>query len=433
MQPGDPGGKCVVLLAVRRSCPISLENVYLPVKSINHTPDEADMHKTISRPRVACASLFLFVALLWIFLAFAPHPAQSAIYTWRDAQGSLHVTDTPPDGGAKTGRSGKGLQFSPSGRVPLQKPGKGKAIAGTGKLFLWSVRSATTHGYLLGTIHFGSQKMYPLDLRIEEAFKNAAVVAMEANPYKLSPEVTKLVQKLGTYPKGDSLLKHISKKTADMLRNEGLNLKIYGKLRPWMLALQLEVSRYTALGYGGELGVDLHFLQQIGGRRLVELESVESQIRMLSKLPEGDEDGYLQKTVQSLGMVDKIFPKLVDLWLAGDADGLENLVLRSSKELAMDKRTYNLMIRDRNKVMAAGIAKLLKGKEPFFAMVGSLHLVGADGVPALLAKQGFKVSQVGANTQSRLFFPYRPVALTGTERKLARLHEPWPSSRCAMW
>ncbi len=380
---------------------------------MNLFPDGAAMRQKVSGPRIVSASLLLLVALLWICFAIAPHPAQSAIYTWRDAQGALHITDTPPVGSNKNTRAG--------GRQ--QK---------TNSLFLWTLRSPSTSGYLLGTIHFGSPKMYPLDPRIEDAFKDAAVVAMEANPRDLGPEVAVLVQQLGVYPEGDSLTQHISQKTADMLRNQGLNLELFGKMRPWMLAMQLETTKYTKLGYNSNHGVDLHFLNRLGSRRLVELESVESQIRMLSQLPEGDEDAYLQKAVTDLDKIEEFFPMLVDLWSTGDAKGLEKLALDSSSELGMNTRTYNLMIRDRNKVMAAGIAKLLKGKKPFFAMVGALHLVGPDGVPTLLAKQGFTVKQVGGDRGARLFIPYRPTAPTGTVSKAAVLYDPWPSSRWAV-
>jgi uncharacterized protein YbaP (TraB family) len=49
------------------------------------------------------------------------------------------------------------------------------------KNFLWEVRSGTTTVYVLGSIHFLKQEMYPLDGIIEDAFDNSDILVMEAD------------------------------------------------------------------------------------------------------------------------------------------------------------------------------------------------------------------------------------------------------------
>ena len=44
--------------------------------------------------------------------------------------------------------------------------------------------------------------------------------------------------------------------------------------------------------------------------------------------------------------------------------------------------------------MADAAEQFLKGKEPAFLVVGAAHLVGKDGVAAILAQRGYKVEQV---------------------------------------
>jgi len=44
--------------------------------------------------------------------------------------------------------------------------------------------------------------------------------------------------------------------------------------------------------------------------------------------------------------------------------------------------------------LAAGIDKLVRTRGPVFAAVGSLHMVGAQSVPALLGKMGYTIERV---------------------------------------
>jgi len=49
------------------------------------------------------------------------------------------------------------------------------------KTFLWKVRSKTNTVYLLGSIHLFKKDLYPLNARIEEAFAQSDLLAVEAN------------------------------------------------------------------------------------------------------------------------------------------------------------------------------------------------------------------------------------------------------------
>ncbi len=383
------------------------------------------MHSIPVRSFAVRSTIVVFLALIWVLGIAAPYPGHAAIYTWRDTQGALHVSDKPPV------PQGHGKPFVPQAGQRSDKP-----IRGTGKLFLWQVRSGKTTGYLLGTIHLGTKDLYPLDARIEEAFDASEVIAVEADTKNLTPEFAQLVRSLGTYPKGDSLAKHVSQKTLDMLRQNGMDPQLFGRLRPWLLGFQLEQAAYQKLGASGQIGLDMHFMNKRGKRRLVELESLEAQLRMLSKLPGEDKDAYLQKTMESLPQIEALFPRIIEFWRTGDAPGMEKMAVGMETQSDQDKRNYDIMIRDRNKTMAAGIEKLIKAGKPFFAMVGALHLVGADGVPALLKKRGYKVRQVGAGQGAMQSAPrrwlHRPETPAGVPRLFAAVHEPCPSRRWAV-
>jgi uncharacterized protein YbaP (TraB family) len=86
---------------------------------------------------------------------------------------------------------------------------------------------------------------------------------------------------------------------------------------------------------------------------------------------------------------------MVRAWTDGDLAELEDYgrwcdCLRNDAERAAMKR----LLDDRNPVLAAAIDSLHRRGQRVFAGVGSLHMIGPNGVPTLLARRGFQVVPV---------------------------------------
>jgi hypothetical protein len=85
---------------------------------------------------------------------------------------------------------------------------------------------------------------------------------------------------------------------------------------------------------------------------------------------------------------------VVNAWLSGDVaalrkDALEPLI-KSSPGM------YRRLITDRNRHWASVLARRLKaGDGVIVVVVGTAHLIGPDGVPALLRARGFTVDGPG--------------------------------------
>ena len=56
-----------------------------------------------------------------------------------------------------------------------------------------------------------------------------------------------------------------------------------------------------------------------------------------------------------------------------------------------DEALYRRVLVERNRRFADRIEQMAKGDRRIFVVVGVGHLVGPDGVPALLRRDGFKV------------------------------------------
>ena len=55
---------------------------------------------------------------------------------------------------------------------------------------------------------------------------------------------------------------------------------------------------------------------------------------------------------------------------------------------------YEVLLKRRNQAWASALEERMQGSGVDLVNVGALHLVGADGLPALLAARGFEVTRV---------------------------------------
>ena len=272
----------------------------------------------------------------------------------------------------------------------------------SGRLFLWKATSKTNTVYLLGSIHVATEDMYPLPDEIQKAFAASKALAVEVDLTKVDPAAmqTAMMEK-GVYPPGDTISRHVPRDTLDKLRaylkGKGLPAAAMEQFRPWALAVTITMLEVQALGYKTELGIDKHFMDQAGGRRIIELESAQEQLALLGGFPEKLEAEFLASTLDNAARTKELIGQTVAFWKAGDAEGLEQLVITGPlKERPDLKGVYAKMFDERNGVMAKKIEAFLRAKEPHFVVVGAGHLIGDKGIVNLLKKRGFKVEQVKA-------------------------------------
>ncbi|MDA8432235.1 MAG: TraB/GumN family protein [Nitrospiraceae bacterium] len=263
--------------------------------------------------------------------------------------------------------------------------------------FMWEARSKTATVYLLGSVHFLTRDAYPLSAPIEEAFAKSDVLAVEANinnPDQLF--FTKFLER-AFYPEGDSLKNHLSPDTYALLREElgkfGLPEELTERERPWFLALTLTSLQLLKGGFDPELGVDMHFLSKAGGKKIVEIESLEYQTELLSGFSDSEQESFLRYTLRDMQKAAKESRSLVTTWKSGDADGLA-AVLREgmSKEAGMSS-VWEKLLYERNKKMVRRIETFLKSHGTVFVVVGAGHLVGPRGVVEMLRARRYAVEQ----------------------------------------
>jgi uncharacterized protein YbaP (TraB family) len=166
---------------------------------------------------------------------------------------------------------------------------------------------------------------------------------------------------------------------------------------PWVVMLQLVVQRLAAQGFTPEQGVDARILAEAGERPVVGLETPEAQLRALDAMS-------LELQVEALGVLglggagaagEPLDAAALDaIWRRGDAEALERFAFPGLGDDAGLDAFYEAMYFERNRRMSERIAELVGSGGSYFVTVGAGHLVGAQGIPALLAEQGLHVRRV---------------------------------------
>ncbi len=267
------------------------------------------------------------------------------------------------------------------------------------KSFLWKIQSETNTVYVLGSIHFSKKEIYPLQQEIENAFDRSDFLVVEAKVNDIGKaDIQKLIGD-AIYPGDDSLKKHVSAETYERVKKEigklGIPTELIEKQKPWFLAMTLIALESIRLGLDPKLGIDIHFLSKAEGKKkILELESLDYQINLLSGFSEKDQELFLLYTLKDMNIMEQELDKMIQAWTSGDTKAMESLMTKGVSEDRSLSSIYEKLIYERNRKMALKIRDFLKTKETYFIVVGAGHLVGSEGIIELLKRDGYRVEQL---------------------------------------
>jgi len=83
--------------------------------------------------------------------------------------------------------------------------------------------------------------------------------------------------------------------------------------------------------------------------------------------------------------------KIVDAWKTGDAPAVERIMLADLKQ---DPAMYQRLLVQRNQSWLPKLEALFGRRGHAFVVVGAAHLVGPDGLVAMLKTKGYSVEQM---------------------------------------
>lgn len=275
------------------------------------------------------------------------------------------------------------------------------AKSGTERPLLWKVSDADNDVYLLGSFHLLKPDDYPLPAEVDRAFDDAESLMFEVDPAALTaPETVATMQKYMAYEDGKSLSKVLPKATLDKLGTlvsaSGGSLQALEQSEPWAVSLGLVMGITQAMGFKPELGLDRTLMERAAkaGKPAVGLESVDDQIKAMDSVPYSEQAQGLDEFLDDPRKAIQQMQDMHAWWRAGDAANLDE---QMRGEMARKTpQSYKLLDVDRNNAWLPQIEKRLTGSksDDTLVVVGSLHLLGSDGLVEKLRAKGYKVERI---------------------------------------
>jgi hypothetical protein len=260
---------------------------------------------------------------------------------------------------------------------------------------VWVVRSPTATIVLFGSVH-----LLPAGLDWEPAKLKAAIAEADDLWFEIPIDdasalsAQRIALARGLEPPGVRLRDQLP--PADQARmfriaaQCGVPIDGLDRLKPWLAEVTLSLAAYRQVGALREDGVERALSASApAALKRRAFETPEEQIGFLAGAPLPDQVASLEETLGELEQGAASYERLVSAWMAGDPAAIEAEAVAPLKKEAPG--VYRTLVVDRNRRWVKAIKQRLREPGVSVMVVGVGHLVGADGVPALLRGEGVSV------------------------------------------
>ena len=260
--------------------------------------------------------------------------------------------------------------------------------------FLWRISKGDHASYLYGTIHASRLEwMFP-GPSVVEALQASDTIALELDV--LDPQIQRRLADGMAASTGAPLPAALQKRLQRRMRAECVAEAALVKMSPELQLAALTVVAARRDGLDPAYSVDLMLANygRGGSRSVVSLETPEAQLEALKPSDRAEMLALVAHTLDELesGRTRPLLNRVARMWADGDHAGLARYeAWCECRKTAAERLAWKRLLDDRNPILAERIDALHTEGRRVFAAVGSLHMVGSQGLPALLRQRGFKV------------------------------------------
>lgn len=282
-------------------------------------------------------------------------------------------------------------QATPPTRELLQRAQQQAADRG----FLWRISRGGRDSFLYGTLHAGRAEWLALGPRTDAALARTGVLALEINV--MDPAVQAALREATQGP-ARRLPAELMQSLRDAWAAECLSEEDLQSGPTEFHVAQLAVAQAQRQGlfplYGAESALLMRSLRT--ERPVVGLETVQTQLETLLARNDTEAEVMVREALADWHhpRALQIMERLTRAWAAGNLKDLEAYdQWCECLESPSDREAFARLVDGRNPGMADAIEQI-HANVSVFAAVGALHLVGPQGLPALLQARGFTVTRV---------------------------------------
>jgi len=280
----------------------------------------------------------------------------------------------------------------------------------------WKIEGTDSKGnpstvHILGTIHVGDERLFPLPGPIMSDFERADRLVAELSSddvNRMQGELVKSLLASAMRSRGKNVLDQLSDKELETLFSV-LDEKVarpLGIYEPWLLTNTISVFQYSSCGLDSSKGIDQYLMDKARaeGRTWEGLDTLQLQLDVMQFGTYEEQLASLKAILMVLEdptIFNVYINTLYDAYLAGDAEGvlradeigdekLEKLSgIDEDPEFEEYSKKYDeQLLAKRNRAWADKIKKCLSDGGETFIFAGCLHFIGKDSVFYFLRKNG---------------------------------------------
>lgn len=282
------------------------------------------------------------------------------------------------------------LSLAACGKAP--DGGAGESTPPNPLLYEIATADGTVEGWMFGTIHAlpdGTDWRTPAIGRVIDAADLLVVeISTLDNRETLASTFGALSTSPGLPPITARVPGDLAEPLAAMLERGRIAPDTLSATETWAAAITL--ARVDATGDPAN-GVDRALIDAFSRRRVRELEGIKGQLSIFDRLPESQQRTMLAAVVRESEAARADPERLQRAWLAGDGA----VIAASTHEgFLADPALREALLTGRNRRWVSALVPLLEQAPRPLIAVGTAHLVGPDGLAAMLEAQGYRVRRV---------------------------------------
>jgi uncharacterized protein YbaP (TraB family) len=264
--------------------------------------------------------------------------------------------------------------------------------------FLWRISRDGHTSYLYGTMHVLKREwMYP-GATVLRAVKESDRIALELDLLDAD-----IAQRLSVAIRAAAIDTALPEPLAARVRVEAeracLPMRVLSKMFPEMQVATLMVLASRSDGMYGEYASDVFLsgLARAMHKPVVSLETPELQTQAIRLENAQERIAILEKSLAELRSKDAraLQLRMGEMWAGSRLDELQRYPeWCECVDTEVERRYWRRIVDDRNPGLADSVAAIHESGQTVFAAFGSLHMIGAAGLPALFAQRGYRVEYV---------------------------------------
>jgi len=263
--------------------------------------------------------------------------------------------------------------------------------------FLWRVSKGGRSSWLYGTLHVAKLEWTFPGPAVNAALRASDTIALELDA--LDPEVQRRMAQALAAQKRVALPPALQQRLDRVAQTECVPAQALAALAPEMQIATLTTLLGRRDGLDASYGIDVVLAGwgHAGKLKVVSLETPELQLKTLQSASPAETVEAVASALDELegGRTLPLLLRMARVWADGDWAALTGYAgWCECLKTAADRAEMARMLDDRNPALADGIAALHASGQRVFAAVGSLHMIGPTGLPALLVQRGYRVERI---------------------------------------